>query len=78
MCWTPELIEQANAKKRGRKLSPDHVAAVAAGLIKPGGLSHGHKGTVWITDGVRSRRVSPSIDVPSGWRRGKTYTHRRS
>ena len=35
---------------------------------KPSGL-----GTIWITNGITSRRVSPEDPIPEGWRRGKRH-----
>jgi group I intron endonuclease len=30
------------------------------------------RNTVWITDGNRNRRVDPTTELPTGWRRGKS------
>jgi hypothetical protein len=76
---TAEARHNIGLAARGRKQSKATVAKrvatvkarIAAGLIKPGGLSYPMNDRVWITNGQVSRRVDPKLPLPTGWLRGR-------
>jgi hypothetical protein len=35
-------------------------------------MRESQKNKIWITDGISNRKVSKTIDMPSGWKRGRT------
>lgn len=74
---TPEAAAKRYTPARGRAISDGQTASWSdpetrqrrCALIK---AARARNPKIWITNGAQNARVSPTIVVPEGWRRGRT------
>lgn len=63
-----------NATGRELANSPEAIAKKKETWKNTGrgiGTKNSQSGTVWITDGVETKKIKSSTDIPDGWRRGR-------